>query len=832
MRPLIGSPGGKWFVTDKLIQLFPEHKIYTELFCGSASVFFKKKPSEVEVLSDLDDYSFVLKFIRDADDKTLEKITKLNWIPSKTRFENIKKLKPQNDLQRFYKFVYLTRFSYNCKRHDYIGSGTKFDVNKIYEIKERLKNVKIYQQNYQTVLKKYNEKEAFHFFDPPYHIEWRKDWGINKFDLNEFIDVLNDVRGKFLVTYQIFDDYKKYFKRFYISKMKYRRIGHLGAKLKKPFFEYELIITNYKPVKNKMYLEMQEDLLDIEYPEFVLIPDFIAISGSSVYGKPNPNDVDVVIKIPQGLFDYIYEHNRDLFDVLILKLERIFNNGKKGNKKVHIVPSTVGATFDNLPVYDLVLRPKEDLEIELINEPEFKPYYYQELRSASKETEKQAKQSKKEDKIEFGRFFYPEKTNLTAVMFLPKTEEFSVEKVKEWIDENDAWNNCFAQKKYDGNRIIIFYSKNGDSKFYSDDGREISSKKFPRLLKVLNNIDCENAIFDCEYEMWESGKKYNREDVAGYLHNKIDYDDKFGIANVFDLLYLNDEDIHKENLEFRIDKLSKIAENKEGITRTINIPDTANFKVNLSPTYLLTRKNIETVLKELAFAPASEGAMIKLNNAYSLQGYASNWLKFKKYETLRAIVLEVKPTKVVGVYNYEVGVSLNEPENFDNIVELDGKQYVHIGRTYSTKIKANKGDILSLFFHTLNLYRQKNGKYRAHIYEPIVEELHPEEKTPDNIKDVIEKAKNSNLLVEKYIENLEEYNPVEVETKVLLDDFRILNAWLNSGIKKYSKELIIQKLREVIREMIKRNIEFHPENYKVELVKQIVEEELENARKK
>jgi hypothetical protein len=614
--------------------------------------------------------------------------------------------------------------------------------------------------------------------------------------------------------------------------MKYTRIAHRGGKMKEAFNEYELIITNYKPVKNTNYLEMREDLFEIEYPEFVLIPDFVAISGSSVYGKPNPNDVDVVIKIPQGLFDYIYEHNRDLFDVLILKLERIFNTGKQGSKKVHIVPSTVGATFDNLPVYDLVLRPKEELEIQLINEPEFKPYYYQELRSATQETEKQAKQSKKEDKIEFGRFFYPEKTNLTAVMFLPNTEDFSVEKVKEWIDENEAWNNCFAQKKYDGNRIIIFYSKNGESKFYSDDGREISYRKFPYLLKVLNNIECENAIFDCEYEIWENGEKYNREDVAGYLHNKTDYDDKFGIANIFDLLYLNGEDIHKENFENRIEKLFKIAKNKNGVTSTINIPDTDNFKVNLTPTYLLTRKNIETILRELSFAPASEGAMIKLNTSYSLQGYANNWLKFKKYETLRAIVLEVKPTKVAGVYNYEVGVSLNEPENFDNIVELNGKEYVHIGRTYSTKIKAKVGDVLSLYFHTLNLYRQKNGKYRAHIYEPIVEELHPEEKTPDNIKDVIEKARISNLLVEKYIEDLDNYNPSEVETKVLLDDFRILNAWLSSNIKKYPKDLIIQKLREVIREMIKRNIEFHPEDYKVELVKQIVQEELENARKK
>lgn len=533
-----------------------------------------------------------------------------------------------------------------------------------------------------------------------------------------------------------------------------------------------------------------------------------------MYGKHIPNDVDIVIRIPQGVFDEVFNHNRDILDGLILKLERIFN------KKIHLVPSSVGANWSNVSLYDLVLKPKDKLQISEINENDFQSHhYFQELRASSPEIQKQAEESKKEDRIKMFRFFFPEKVSLEAIEAYRVGEMYNVDQVIDYYTKLGCKNKIdfqpfVAQKKYDGNRAIIFKDKD-NVKIFSDDGREANYDRLPGLINELKNIkQPSNFVLDCEIEYWKNGRHQNREDTTGFLHGKGEAKDDGIIANCFDCLYINDKDIHKEDITKRIEELNKIPFPQS----TIGVPDT-KFHLNLSPSFIVSKlEEVSPILNKLANSPASEGAMLK-TDGYYLSGYTTNMIKYKKYAELHAVVLKRNTTKVPTIFNYEIGLRFDSDDNInqEHIQKLGDKEYLHIGRTYNTNVKCEPGDVITVRFHNLNLEQTKKGN-SLHIYEPIFYEKHPEAINPDSFKTAIQIGENAGLIVkkEKFIENLETYGPKSIKNdKVLLDDYRLLCAWYSTGNTKYSQDLIKEKFKEILTELLKRgNNVFRPDLYK------------------
>lgn len=545
-------------------------------------------------------------------------------------------------------------------------------------------------------------------------------------------------------------------------------------------------------------------------PDIMLIPEFISITGSTIYGKREPNDVDVVIKIPEPLFKHFIMYFPEFLDQIKLKLSRLYN------KPIHIVPCSVGPDWDYEPLFDLKLVPIEDTKIVEVDTPEFKnKAYYQELRTKNKEIEKEAKLSIETDTVSLSKFFFPEKPNVSAIMI----EEKTIPDLDYLFKDEEYY---IAQKKYDGNRIIIFYDKEDRNliRFISEDGTELNKDIFKDTLKELFELNLNNCILDTEFEIWKNNKKLNREDITGTLHSKKEIDETGFVFNVFDILFYNNKDIHKLKLLERL----KILDSLNIKQSTINAPNT-EYKFNKVVSKIVMKDNYKNILKELVFASGSEGSILKRDTEYNF-GYSYDWIKLKKYETIRVIVLKVNKTKVPTIFNYEIGVRIDNKINTfskDKVVELNKVDYLHIGRTYNTNIKCNVGDIISIKFHTLNMYKDKLGRIYLNVYEPIFEELHSDELTPDTVDSIIKKADISNILVTKFIEDLYKYSPKDVEDKELLNDYRLMIAWLSSDIKKYSKELIKEKIKSTVNEILKRKLAIlRPDGYNNEEIKNLI----------
>lgn len=98
--------GGKFYLKKEIIKNFPDgYTTYVEPFCGACHVFFKKLPSEVEVLNDVD--REIYNALNDVRQVNGEDVGRLEFPQCKDYFYAIKKSKPDTPLNRLHKFLYM-----------------------------------------------------------------------------------------------------------------------------------------------------------------------------------------------------------------------------------------------------------------------------------------------------------------------------------------------------------------------------------------------------------------------------------------------------------------------------------------------------------------------------------------------------------------------------------------------------------------------------------------------------------------------------------------------------------------------------------------------------
>lgn len=214
MKTPISYYGGKQTILKHILPLIPEHRLYTEAFCGGAAVLFAKQPVDAEIINDLN-----------MDLTTFYWMAKVNYIELNTEIDKTLHSRDMHvhamhilncphffsQVQRAWAVWALYKMSFASMLdgsfgYDFRGGMPKKISNAKDDFTEhlcrRLEHVTIENRDALDVIACYDRSDAFHFVDPPYV---NSDCGhyegcFNEMNMEDLLKLLEKVKGKFMLT--------------------------------------------------------------------------------------------------------------------------------------------------------------------------------------------------------------------------------------------------------------------------------------------------------------------------------------------------------------------------------------------------------------------------------------------------------------------------------------------------------------------------------------------------------------------------------------------------------------------------------------------------------
>lgn len=207
--------GGKFRVRDQIIEKFPPHKCYVELFSGAAWVLFGKpaEMSKSEVLNDLD--GELVNFWRVIKHRPAEFTEAASWLlASRELFDEWKQFPGvSGEVTRAVRFYSVIRTAFGARR---VGANFAMRRDKRPEIFwptervevkaviARLRMAWVERLPWEKCVASYDRPSTFFYVDPPYRAEGAKAYRhfFSDEDHAKLADVLRgSVKGKWLLSY-------------------------------------------------------------------------------------------------------------------------------------------------------------------------------------------------------------------------------------------------------------------------------------------------------------------------------------------------------------------------------------------------------------------------------------------------------------------------------------------------------------------------------------------------------------------------------------------------------------------------------------------------------
>lgn len=183
-RPALRWHGGKWMLAPWIIDHFPPHRVYTEVFGGAMSVLLRKPRSYAEVYNDLD--GEVVNFFRVLQDPAAAaRLTQLLAVTPFARAEFQLAYEPATDpVERARRLAVISFMGFGSNGHNTSTvTGFRANNNRAYSTPAddwsrypnmvaafvaRLRRVVIESRPAAAVLKAQDAPSTLHYVDPPY----------------------------------------------------------------------------------------------------------------------------------------------------------------------------------------------------------------------------------------------------------------------------------------------------------------------------------------------------------------------------------------------------------------------------------------------------------------------------------------------------------------------------------------------------------------------------------------------------------------------------------------------------------------------------------------
>lgn len=245
--------GGKSKLTSTIIPLIPNHTCYAEVFAGAAWVLFRKEPSKVEVINDIN--GDLITLYRVIQNHLEEFVRYYKWsLISRDEFARLQRVDESTltDIQRAARFYYLVKNAFGAKIVSQCfgvanSSPPRLNLLRLEEdLSEahlRLSRVSIENLPYDNLIKRYDGKGTFFYVDPPYW-DCENDYGkglFTKADFEKLRDVLTNCQGRWLVSINNVPEIRELFKDFAIKEVE--TSYSINQQAGKPVTE--LLISNY-----------------------------------------------------------------------------------------------------------------------------------------------------------------------------------------------------------------------------------------------------------------------------------------------------------------------------------------------------------------------------------------------------------------------------------------------------------------------------------------------------------------------------------------------------------------------------------------------------------